>query len=578
MAGLTPRDQTKWDNLQNQAGAAIDNILAGKGSDRDFKELSKILNEQHQLAGQIFDQGVTDAETTAATIVDAMNSRRIAEGKRPLTQKAFDRIFTSTLQQVMGQAIEDILGQVHDEFENQDEEIRRSLDAAMERIRNFTAHPQNQNQPQATPQQQANERRMSRRRPTDQLPEQNQEPAPRSLLDRFLQQPVGPQGSQGGRRSLLDRVLGRNRQAQEGQRTSLLTAIREAATSAKDKVKAVYNKMRGNGEEDEDKKASIWTRKLKAIFDPFSKAYGKVKKAGSKIGNILGMIGKPLLLALMNPQLIKSITDAVSEYLNFDSISKFISNTWESTKKLGVESIDWVIDKVKGFFGFGKDKKEEEAKARAAAAAPAKPRIDPLKLNVRTGDLPKSISPSMAASELPRREAQLQAAQTNLTAAKAAYAKNPTAANNKAVADAQNTVNLLTMKVSQFKQRADETKTAGSDPSSATSFVSAVPGTQAQNIEAQRGATAPNTTSSAPVADVPSVMTSTTSVAPPKTTVVADTPKWVPGKAYEPPMEKEGLDVSAAEPKAATSQIGMGSFGFDSNDSALNILNLGMVA
>lgn len=563
---LSPRDQSKWDSLQDKGGSAIDNILAGKGSDKDLKELSRILNEQHALAGQIFDQGVTDTETTASTIVDALNSKRIEEGKKPLTQKAFDRVFNHTFQQVMSQSIEDILGQIHDEFEKADGVIKDKIDKALEKIRNFTAAPT----PEAAG-------------PNQPAPQQQAQPEARSLFDRFMQQNGRAPESAEQKQSLMDRILRRSSQsdrAGDQQRTSVLQMIRDAAGTVKDKVTSLYDRFRNRGNDDEDKKANIWMRKLKAIFDPIKKAFGKVKKAGSKIGNILSMIGKPLLLALMNPQLIKSITDSVSQYLNFDVISKFVSDTWDQTKQIGSDSLNWIVDKVKSFFGFGEKKKPE--------SKPAAPKVDPLKQNTASGSLPKSISASQAQSALPGYQTQLATAKQQLTQAQAAYTSNPSAANKKAVDDAQRNVSFFQTRVTQYQARAGETKTAGSSVDQASSFVSP-PTTAAPSGASQGGDTATPPSgaastgpSSAPVTTVnapaPSGVLGRSSVAAPVTKVVSDSPTFEPGRSFTPREPTDDVANAMDKNAAATSQIGMGSFGFESNDSALNILNLGMIA
>jgi len=360
----------------------------------------------------------------------------------------------------------------------------------------------------------------------------------------------------------MDRIMRRNAES-ERQRTSVLQLIKDAASSVKNKAADLYGRFRSrSGEEDEDKKASVWMRKLRALFDPVGRALKKMKSGGSKLGNLLSMIGKPLLLALMNPQLIRSITDAVSKYLNFDTISKFISDTWDSTKKLGSESITWIVDKVKGFFGFGSDKKK--------AATPVK-RADPLERKLHTGALPKSITPSQAQSVLPNYQTQLTNAKQQLTQAQAAYAQNPSATNKKAVEDAQRNVNFYQTRVTQYQARASEGKTAGSSIEQAQTLVS--PSTTPTSTDSAGAPTATTVNSVAP-----STVVGSSSVAAPVTTVVADTPKFEPGKAFTPPGTMDEVEKSIDKTGAATSQISIGSFGFDSNDSALNILNLGMLA
>ena len=80
------------------------------------------------------------------------------------------------------------------------------------------------------------------------------------------------------------------------------------------------------------------------------------------------------------------------------------------------------------------------------------------------------------------------------------------------------------------------------------------------------------------IAAAPSAVMAASSVAMPQTMVTADLPQFTPGRTFEPPKSAEELTTSRDSGATAKAQIGIGSFGFDSNDSALNILNLGMLA
>src|SRR6185503_8743226 len=131
------RNQSKWDSLQDEGQSHIDRILSGTSTEADLTALSLLLSQQHDLAGQIFDQGVEDAITTANTIVKQADEKRQAQGKRALTDKAQDRLFESTLRQAMASSIDDILGQVHDEFETHSQAVQDKVNDALERIRDF---------------------------------------------------------------------------------------------------------------------------------------------------------------------------------------------------------------------------------------------------------------------------------------------------------------------------------------------------------------------------------------------------------------------------------------------------------
>jgi len=529
---LNTRNQSKWDSLQDQGQHTIDKVLAGKATEADLSQLSKLLTEQHELAGKIFDQGVEDAKLTADTIVDKLNKERIESGKRSLTQKAFNRIFQTTFQQVMSQAIEDILGQVHDEFESQSEEIKTKIDKALEGIRGFHA-------------------------PTE---------APRTPTDRLLGKKPEKEAhlaeTAPSEKSLMDRVLSRQDKADQ-QRTEVMQMIRDTAASVKDKVTSLYDRFTKRNEDDEEeKKASIWMRKLRSIFQPFKSAWSKGKAAKNKVQSLLEMIGKPLLLAVMNPALIKSITDEVSQYLNFDTISKFMSDMWDDAKKVGSDSIDWIIDKVKTFFGFGKKEKPN-----------VKPKVDTIAQAAAgtTQTLPSSITPAQAASEIPKAQNGLEQAQKTLADAQARYKAQPTPANKKAVDSAQMTLNYWQNRVTMYTQRASQSKLAGQSVDQAQIIVTP---TQPIAGPASTEVAASQTTVTQ---GAPAAVLNQSSVAAPRTEVIMDMPKMTPGKAFVPPEAAAEEKAQADQKNAAISQIGIGSFGFDSGDAALNILNLGML-
>lgn len=554
---LNSREQSKWDSLQDAGQVHIDRILAGRGSQSDLDAISRLLAEQHDLAGQVFDQGVEDAVRTANQVVENLERKRVEAGKRHLTDRAQARLFNRAFQGVMSQAIEDILGQVHDEFENQEQTIRDRVESALERIRAMPA-PQ---QPQ---------------------------PGTRSPLDRLMSVP-SPNAEAGPEvrpeRSLADRVFDRHDRAEQ-QRTEVMQTIRDTASSIRDRVTSLYERFsRSNEENDEERKATIWMRKLRSIFSPFGRALSKAKSGASKATSLLEMIGKPLLMAVMNPQLIQSITDEVSKILNFDTISKFVDSTWEETKKMGTDSMDWIIDKVKSLLGFGsKDKPKSKTTTDTVAQA--------ARASQKATELPKEISAEEAKKALPTQQSGLAQAQQRLDAANARYKANPTAANKKAVDEAKMSINYWQSRVTMYGARAQQSKTAGSDVDQARSLVSpttpsspaASTATTGEVSASQASAAVQQSTevASAPAptttANPQEILNKSSATVPISTQVIGDTPKYTPGRTYDNP-DKQGEEKAVAEKsRAAIAQIGLGSFGFDSPDSALNILNLGMIS
>jgi len=356
----------------------------------------------------------------------------------------------------------------------------------------------------------------------------------------------------------MDRVFNR-RSPEDRQRSSVMQIIKDTAVSAKDKITSLYDRVRSRDDGDEEKRASIWLRKLRGMFDPFKRG-GRVREGAGKVASLLGKIGVPLMAALMNPKLLESISDAVQKHLSFDQISKYVTDMWEEAKGRGSTARDAVADKGKAFCG-GKEKKPKPVAKPAAA-------------KTVTGELPRAITPAAAAAEIPRRQAQLEQARTKLAQAKAVYARSPTEANKRSLDAAQNTYNLLSMRVTQFKARAGEAPPEVSKET-ATLAVSPTPAGEVPNTVSPSSANV-STQQTSPV--TPSVVRDLSSVNPQSTEVVGENPRLTPGKAVDPePKQTEEARIAASK-AGAIAQIGMGSFGFDSGDSAMNILNLGMLS
>jgi hypothetical protein len=526
---LNPRDQSKWDNLQDSGSTTITAILSGKATESEIKALAVLLKEQHDIAGQIFDQGVEDAKRTADTIVDRMNADRVASGKKALSHKAFERVFQSTFQKVMSNSIDDILNTVHDEFQSQSDELSTQMTRALEQMRNIQGPPAPNGQ--------------------------------RNLMDRATRTGPPRVTTEEEQRNLMERVLERNRPPDDRDQRSIFTTIKETLGNTRDKITSLYDKFtRRSGDSDEEHRAAIWMRKLKAIFNPVRNAYGKVKSGASKLANLMQMIGKPLMLAVMNPQLIQSITDAVSQYLNFDKISGYVASIWEDTKKVGTDSIDWIIDKVKSFFGLGGSKDKPKQPATEVK------KVDPLIQKTATGELPKSISSQQAAQEVPATATKLDAAKQQLSIAQARYKADPSDANKKAVTDAQRNVTFWQTRYTQYTSRAGMSSTAGSDITQAGALVA----------PSSTGIATPPSTTSTVQAASPSAVLNASSASPTKTEVVADQPVFREGKAYDSPEQQAEAKAVKGNPQTAAAQIGLGSFGFDSLDPSLNVLNIGM--
>lgn len=575
MAFKSQAEQSKWDALQHTGEQSIEKLLKGEATPADIEKLSKLVAQQSALAGKIFDAGIESAESTTDAIIDKMNKDRIAIGKNPLTPKAQDRIFKQTFQNVLKASTEDILGSVHDQLEIQTEQIQDSLDTVAERLHQIQ---------------------------TDRKEREASEQPTRSLADRVGSLiKIIKEGSAGaiatsasGLRRIATKsseVLASGKEAtgkgirQFGEairnpRRTLDTAttyLRSSVGAMKEAVVDGWRKLTSrNEEDDEDKKSSTWLRKLKSMFGSVKDKFDKGKKVTSMLGKIFGPIGKILLLALTNPQLIKTITDAVSQYLNFDTISDFVESTWKDIKKGGSDIIDWIIDKVKTIFGGGPD---EAAKAKNLATGQKAVKANQTTL-VKDSTVPANTTLTDARAAIPQIQNDLNVTQANLDAAKKRLAANPSEENKL-------TVTSLTLRVQKLKgqlsgytkvlaqptSKPGDTQTAPVVPSGGTG------GTDSTAGMPQAGDTQNRTTV------VPTALSGATGPSPASiaasTVAVGSMPQFKEGIAIEAPRPDQALpegNKSANNVAPGGGIISLGSFGYNSGDDTLNLLNMGLIA
>lgn len=575
MAGFkTTAEQSKWDALQGSASSTIDKLLHGAATPEDITKLSKIIAQQSTAAQKLFDDGVASAEATADAIVDKMNKDRIALGKNALSGKAVDRLFKQTFQKVLSASTEDILGSVHDLLEEQTDKIQESLDTVAEQLEKIK------------------EQRRAR---------ETQEPT-RTLADRVgslvrHMQALGPAAGSNLRRLATPargalegvrefgangiRQFGnaiRNPRQAAGQAT---TYIKTSITAMKDAVVDGWRSIKKrNEDDDEDKTSSVWLRKLKGMFGNVKEKFDKGKKATSWLGKLFGPIGKVLLLALTNPQLIKTITDAVSEYLNFDSIEAFVASTWKDIKKGGSDIVDWVIDKVKNIFGGGPDK-AAMAKNLAIGKAAVKSNQSTL---AKDSEIPANTTIADARLAVPRIESDLKTTQANLDMAKKRLASNPSEENKM-------TVQSLTLRVQKLKGQLGNYNSVLSSPTAKPADVQTLAPAPASGAGTSGGtdstAGMPTETNQSRSTVVPTALSGATGPSPASiaaassasTTAVGTMPQFKDGLTIEAPKtETAGSTVNDNAPaKPAGGIVSLGSFGFQSGDDTLNLLNMGLI-
>lgn len=539
---LDPRAQSRWDALQASNSATIEKILQGTASPTDIQALSRIIAQQNALAGRVFDDAIAGAEATADTIIDNLNQERIAGGKRPLTQKAQERLFKATLQRVMREASEDILGAVHDQLEEQRHDIEDHIDDAIDRTRRD--------------QEGGNRQSLSQRL------------ASLTQHVRNLGNRIGGSTREGIRR--ISNLGGGPRDDEAGpgpddrspdSRRGISTFIRSSLTAMKTAVVEGWRSInRRSDDDDEDARATTWLRKLKGFFGNVRDRTANVaSKTKSILEKIFGPIGKVLLLALTNPQLIQTITAAISKYLNFDSISDFVAQTWKDIKTGGSDIIDWVINKVKEIFGFSSSEKKKAA-ANSPNTVAGKAAI--ATSVARDSQIPNTTTLTDARAAIPEIESKIKATTAALGRAKERLAKDPS--DNNKISVRNNTIRLQILQ----GQLANYRKVLGGTTSKPADTVTKATGAQSgtDTSVAGPGATAGGTPAAAsPVSS---------------TQAVGTFPQFKDGISFDLPKD---TDLTKDANKAGTDAMPSGgiislkSFGFQSGDDTLNLLNMGMI-
>lgn len=541
---LDPRAQSRWDALQASNAATIEKILQGTASPTDIQALSRIIAQQNALAGRVFDEAIAGAEATADTIIDNLNQSRVAGGKRPLTIRAQERLFAATLQRVMREASEDILGAVQDQLEEQRQDIEDHIDDAIDRTR--------RDQDEGGTRQSLSQRLASL---TQQV---------RNLGNR-----VGGTAREGIRR--ISNLGGGPRDDETGpgpdnggpeSRRGIATFVRSSLAAMKNAVVEGWRSInRRSEDDDEDSRATTWLRKLKGFFgnvrDRTSNAASKTK---SILEKIFGPIGKILLLALTNPQLIQTITAAISKYLNFDSISDFVAQTWKDIKTGGSDIIDWVINKVKEIFGFSSSEKKKAA-ANSPNTVAGKAAI--ATSVAKDSQIPSTTTLNDARAAIPEIESKIKATTAALGRAKERLAKDPS--DNNKISVRNNTIRLQILQGQLANYRKVLGGTTSKPADTITKSTAASTGTDTS--VAGPGATAGGS---------PAAAASPGS----STQAVGDFPKFKEGVSFDLPKSTD-LDKDAnrsgtdAMPSAGV--VSLKSFGFQSGDDTLNLLNMGMI-
>lgn len=590
MAGFrSDREQSKWDKLQSTNAASIDKVLKGVASPADIKAIANVLSQQSDLAAKVFEDGISSAEATADAIIDKLNNDRIGSGKKPLTQKAQDRLFKSTYQKVLQAQSDDIIASVKDyldeKFSDQDDVQDERIESAFKRI---TSEARARQQTPPEPRHEngiVNQISSLTRTLTTNAPITSADAKPnsivaglRTMVDDYKKKKAmraNPETtmesvmSHYGVKSAADveaavRANPAGNASVDTQVTKALAANDALRKKAQDEWDRIDSK-RNTEEGDEDKKSETWLRKVKSMFGGDKKA----KKGGDE-GSTgwIGMLGKALLLTLMNPQLITTIADGIAKYLNFETISKFISDSLDTVKNAGSEVLNWIIDKVKGFFAG--DKKAAIPKTAADRAVIA------ASVN-KESQIPKDTTVAAAKNAIPEIQSKIAATKVALAKAQKWSTSEPTSDDAKvSVSRNQQRLAILQGQLANYESvAAGKPATAGQQPASVTTLA---PGPTAAPASNTASPSATSVGSDASTGATPAAVLANSSAGLNKTSVAAaDMPRYKDGITLEDEGKTAGQTGGGGSVGGgqSTSTVSMNSFGFNSGNDSMNLINVG---
>lgn len=554
----------KWASLQKSVTVSLDKLTTGEATVTDVKQLSALIAQQSQIAAQLFTASVANVQRLAQQKVARVN---LDKGSDAPTAGADDT--TKVFREMLAAQSLDILGSIRQMFSQQERESH--LDQAFDQVR---------------------ERR--RAADTEKFSQPPRDVSGNITLIKRIKQIEGsnvPAGQQRrsatAKQSIADKVHSLTRKRDEAPAERVQTQTTVANTSQPQQVQQAltdnavlrtraqtewdrFNQREQGEDQQEDKRSSNWMRKLKLLMGN-RKEKSKTDAGGSGFWSTMA---KTLLLALLHPQLLKTIGDTVAKYLNFDSITTFLADQWESVKNGGGKVVDYIISKVKGFFS-------GPTAAEKTAAVPSSSNKAAIIANVaKDSVIGADVTKERATRMVPLIQKQIDGAQVDLAKAKADVAKNPNQDNKIKLSHKTQRLLILQGQLASFQARA-----AGqAQPAPNTAAISAAISSLPEDTKAASGATAtPAQTkiASAPGPAAPTAQQISEAALPSATKIeFDDMPQFSPGQSFDDPdrddvaMQQGGGGAGGG----SFTPININSFGFNSGDDQLNLLNLGAIA
>lgn len=437
-------EQKKWDALDGSAKTPFDKLLKGTATDADLAKLGSLTEKYSDLARTIFAEGLVAIEERADYLVQLAQEKRATAGKKELTPEQVDHVYKSSkkraMKEISPELIETVEATLLDRMSTIEDKVSEAATTSDEHFDKLNTFLGIKPLPGAKPpkitdatdgekfwkamdkeedkewkeQQGKAEREYERRLLAED--EKND-----SLLHRLVTTLTGKGKVEHNNTELFGQDANGQaiptRAAMLDERTDsvFMKALQQGERTNEDLDNYLRFKKRrdaregneNNGKRKKSKDDSEWLSKIKRLF---GKGHAKARgDSGSWVTTLLEGLG----LLLMSPQIVKMVSDKLSEYFSWERLKDMYTKSIDYVKTAGSTIIHGVIDKVKEFLGL-KDKERVPVTMTGGAIAWA-----PGQENKTNADLAKEAKTELPAMQKVRGEivAKMQGARDRVEAA-----------------------------------------------------------------------------------------------------------------------------------------------------------------